>query len=505
MTFALRTYQVAAGEGLRAGLREGFRRQMLGSPTGSGKTECGMEIIRGAVSRGKRVTFLCNRIHLVGQTSRRLTAAGIGHGIVQSGNSVREYLPVIVASIQTVARRGLPETDLIIIDEAHAVAGSKEFRKIIIDRPGVPVIGMSATPWSKGLAKHFDELGGPLFERLVTATTIPDLIRDGWLVDADVYAPSEPDLSGVKIVAGDYNEEQLGAAVDKPELIGDIVAHWLKLANGAPTVCFATNIAHSKHIAAQFCLAGVTAEHIDCYTDDKTRDEVLARSKSGETSIITNVGILCEGWDFPACKVLILARPTRSRIRFIQMAGRVLRPYEGKDRALILDHSGTCKRLGFPTDHFALAMDDGKAKKPGDPKPKEEPLPKPCPACHFLKPAKVHKCPACGFAPERQSEVQVGDGELVLLTRSKGQEKAHRVRKGIEEFGSKQSTYGQLLTVQRSRGYKPGWSSNKFRTIWGVWPKGMTEDAEPVSGRMHQFLKAEAIRFSYAKQSRGAA
>ena len=500
MTFDLRPYQGEAVSCLRAGLRDGHQRQMLNSPTGSGKTECGMEIIRGAVKKGKRVTFLCNRIHLVGQTSRRLTAAGIEHGIVQSENSRAEYMAVIVASIQTVAKRGMPETDLMIIDEAHAVAGSKEFRKIIMQRPKVPVIGMSATPWSKGLGKHYDELGGPLFQSMVTATTIPDLIRDGWLVDADVYAPSEPDLSKVKIVAGDYSEDQLGKAVDKPELIGDIVTHWLKLSGGAPTVCFATNIAHSKHIAEQFRSVGVTAEHIDCYTDDKTREEVLGRSKSGETSIITNVGILCEGWDFPACKVLILARPTRSRIRFIQMAGRVLRPHDGKEKALILDHSGTCKRLGFPTDHFEMELDDGKPKKESDHKPKEEPLPKPCPACHFMKAAKVHKCPACGFAPDKQSDVEVREGELVLMTRSKAQEKAHQVRKGLAEFGSKQSAYGQLLTIQRGRGYKAGWVSNKFKTIFGVWPKGMQEMAEPVSIRMHQFLKAEVIRYSYAKK-----
>lgn len=481
-------------------MREGFLRQMLNSPTGSGKTECGMELIRGAVRKGKRVTFLCNRIHLVGQTSRRLKAAGIEHGIVQSANSVREYMPVIVASIQTVARRGMPDTDLMIIDEAHAVAGSKEFRKIILERPNVPCIGMSATPWSKGLAKHYDELAGPLFQNMVTATTIPKLVELGFLVDADVYAPGEPDLSKVKIVAGDYNEEQLGEAVDKPGLIGDIVTHWRKLAGGAPTVCFATNIAHSKHIAEQFMRAGITAEHIDCYTDDKTRDEVLARSKRGETSIITNVGILCEGWDFPACKVLILARPTRSRIRFIQMAGRVLRPHEGKDKALILDHSGTCKRLGFPTDHFEMELDDGKPKKDSDQKPKEDPLPKPCPVCHFLKSANVHKCPACGFTPERQNTVEVAAGELVLLSRSHAKEKAYQVRKRIEEFGSKQSAYSQLLDIQRSRGYKAGWVAQKYRTIFGVWPKGLQEVTAPVSIRMHQFLKAEIIRYSYGKK-----
>lgn len=496
MTFTLRPYQVEAVQSLRLGLAGKKLRQMLNSPTGSGKTETAMEIIRGATAKGKRVVFLCNRVHLVEQTSRRLAKAGIQHGVIQADNSRAEYLPVIVASIQTVARRGLPETDLILIDEAHAVAGSREFRQVIIDRKGTPVIGLSATPWSKGLGKVYPELGGALFEHVVTATTIPELIEQGYLVDADVYAPSEPDLTGVKLSAGDYNETQLGEAVDKPALIGDIVTHWLKLGANQPTVCFATNIAHSKHICEQFMSVGVIAEHIDCYTDDNERSAILKRVADGVTTVISNVGILTEGWDFPACRVLILARPTRSKIRYIQMAGRVLRPFEGKDKALILDHSGTCRRLGFPTDHIETVLDDGKPKKAAEAGEKEEPLPKVCAACNYLKPPKVHLCPACGFKPERQSEVEVGEGELALLKKS-----VKHVEKDLSKrFGTKQDVWSMLTAYVTTRGYSRGMASHKYREIFGVWPKGLHEVPMQVSEELGRWLKAEQIRYAHSKK-----
>lgn len=494
MSFELRPYQAAAVQSLRSALAgRAYRRVMLSSPTGSGKTETAMEIIRGVIRKNKRVVFLCNRVHLVEQTSRRLTKAGIGHGVIQADNSRAEYMPVVVASIQTAAKRGLPEVDLIVIDEAHAVASSAEFRKVIMQRPETPLIGLSATPWSKGLAKHYAELRGPLFEHLVTATTVPDLIRAGFLVDADVYAPSEPDLSGVKITAGDYNEAQLGEAVDKPELIGDIVTHWLKLGDGQPTVCFATNIAHSKKIIEQFRGAGITAEHVDCYTSDEERQAILARVAAGATTVISNVGILTEGWDFPACRVLILARPTRSLIRYIQMAGRVLRPCEGKDRALILDHSGTCKRLGFPTDDHARPMDDGKPRKASERSEKEEPLPKACPSCHFMKAAKVHKCPACGFAPERQSEIEVGEGTLTLVKKS---DKDRSTR-----FGSKQMVWSMLMTHIRERGYKEGFAAHKYKTIFGVWPRGLHSNGAPITPAFASWLKAELIRNAHSRKA----
>lgn len=495
----LRPYQSAAVQNLRLSLAGGVKREMLCSPTGSGKTEIGMALVRGAVAKRKRVAFLCNRVHLVEQTSRRFTKAGIAHGIIQGENTTRVYESVLVASIQTVARRGLPEVDLIVIDEAHTVAGSREYRAVLAAAKGVPVVGLSATPYAKGLGKHYDELDGPLFEHMTVAATIPELIEGGYLVDVDVYAPSEPDMAGIKQARNafgdmDYTDADVGRAVDKPELVGDVVTHWLRLARDTPTVCFAANIAHSKHIVEQFRAAGVAAEHLDCYCDDDERRAILGRMERGETRVISNVGILTAGWDMPACRTLILARPTRSMTCYIQMAGRVLRPHPGKDRALILDHSGTVVRLGFPTDPKDLELDDGTPKDAKDGKQKEKPLPKACPSCSYVKPAGVHRCPVCSFAPERKSSVEVKDGELVLLDRKK--------RKATT--AEKQRWYSQLLTFYRDKDYDPGWTAHKYRERFGCWPKGLNNVPAPVGKEVAGWLKHVQIRAAKAKEARHA-
>ena len=494
----LRGYQAGAIDQTRDLMRQKIKRVVVYAPTGSGKSIISAAIIENAAKHGKSVAWICNRIELVNQAAEHLRLAGVDCGIMQGENSRAEWMPVVVCSIQTIAKRGAPEgCHLFIVDEAHFCAASKEFHALVEKYPDVPMIGFTATPFSKGLGKVGPH--GPLFGGIVKAATIPELIEQGFLVDADVYAPSEPDLSKVKTVAGDYHEGQLGDAVDKPELIGDIVTHWLKLAEGKPTICFATNIAHSKHIVEEFTAVGVRAKHLDAYSNDAERRLAIDGFKAGEFQVLSNCSLLAEGFDAPMAKCMILARPTKSMIRHIQMAGRILRPYPGCEKALILDHSGTTKRLGFVTDELPIHLDDGKPKKASAVKEKPEPLPKACPACHFMKAAKVHKCPACGFLPERQSQVEVADGELALLKRSKHTEQRHQVRKGVEEFGSKQSAYGQLLTLVRERGYKPGWAANKYRTIYGVWPRGLSETPEPITPRMSQFLHAEAIRYSYAK------
>jgi len=494
----LRSYQLTAIQSLRSCLAGGSKRVMCSSPTGSGKTEIGMAIIKTAVAKGSRVVFLCNRINLVKQASRRFYKAGIPHGIIQGDNTRSLDAGVIVGSIQTVAKRGMPDCDLIVIDEAHGVAGSKDFRSVIFSRSNIPVIGLSATPFARGLGKHYHELGGALFEKMVIATTIRELIAEKFLVDCDIYAPQEPDMTGIKTSKNaygeiDFSDADVGRAVDKPALIGGIVEHWMKLSEGLATVCFASNIAHSKHIVESFRAVGVAAEHLDCYTDENERAAILARVESGDTTVISNVGILTEGWDFPACRTMILARPTRSLIRYIQMVGRVLRPHESKEKALVLDHSGSVQRLGFPTDDFPMKLDDGRPKEAAKTKP-DAALPKKCPECHHMKPPKVSICPKCGFKVSRTSDVEVGDGELLLMV--KGAKKA--------TAQDKQKFYSELLAIKLSKGYSNGWLSHKYRAKFNVWPKGMKDLSIEPSAETRAWITAQNIRYAKAQEVRRA-
>jgi DNA repair protein RadD len=495
----LRPFQEQGVQSLRIALAR-YMRTMLYSPTGSGKTEMAIAIVKSALAKGKRVIFLANRIHLVEQASRRFYASGIEHGIIQGENTRDTHQPVLIGSIDTVARRGFPDCDLILIDEAHAVAGSQNFRQVVFGNSNRKIIGLSATPFSAGLGKRYAELGDEaLFQELVVAAHIGDLIELGYLVDADFYAPADPDLTGVKTKRNafgetDYSDTDLGKAVDKPDLIGDIVAHWFKLAKNTPTVVFASNIAHSKHIVEQFRAAGVTAEHLDCYTDDDERRAILGRIASGETTVTSNVGILAEGWDFPACRTLILARPTKSLIRYLQMIGRVLRPAPGKERALVLDHSGTVKRLGFATDDLPLYLHDGRPAQQGKGQERKEPLPKPCPKCAFVKPAKVHACPKCGFAPERQSEIVVGAGELVQVKRSK-----KPIRK---ESG--QWVFSQLLGYARTRGYQDGWAWHKYAEFFdGRHPAGLRKISAVPTPEILSWIKSRVIAHAKRREQQG--
>lgn len=495
----LREYQQESIDGLRAGVAEGHKRLVLVAPTGAGKSVIAHALVARGVQRKKRILFAVNRVQLVQQFSERLRKAGLDHGILRGEDSRREYLPVIVGSIQTIARRGLPDSfDIIVIDEAHAVPGSKDYMAVIKKNPRAIVLGLTATPWARGMGRYDPDLEGAIFQDAVVAASYSQLISEGHLVDCDCYAPSEPDLTGVRTQKNqfgevDYVESELGKAVNQPKLVGDIVEHWKKLANGTPTVVFASSIAHSQAIVQAFIDAGVKAEHIDAYCDHPERQQILARVDSGETTIISCAALLAEGWDQPSIRTMILARPTKSLIRYIQMAGRILRPFPGKDKALLLDHSGTVLRLGFPTQDREYELDDGKPRETKDEKAVEELPPTKCPECGFVDPHRKNPCEACGHRRTRVFDTTTGDGQLKKLE-----------KKAIPTMMEKQKFYSELLHMQRERGYNSGWIARQYRNKFGVWPKSMKDYPLEPSPETRSYVRSQMIRYAKGKEKAAA-
>jgi len=342
----------------------------------------------------------------------------------------------------------------------------------------VPLWGLTATPFSKGLGK--------VFQRLVWGVTVSDLTDRGWLVPARFYAPDRPDLSGVDTVAGDYHEGQLAEAVDKAVLVGNIVTEWLARGNNGRTICFATNIEHSKHIVAQFLFRGIAAEHIDCYTSDADRKLILDRLRAGTTRVVCNCAVLAEGFDLPDLMVMILARPTKSLIRYLQMVGRVLRPAEGKANALVLDHSSTVECLGFPTDDLPLKLDMGIARAAAAAKPKLHT----CPSCKAVSRRKPNPCAACGYeVPIPPWDINQREGTL------------HEMKRVVPAYAERQRYYSGLVKICTDRGYARGWVGHQYKNKYGVWPQSDLAWVEmPPSKEVQNDLLAARIRWAKTKQ-----
>jgi DNA repair protein RadD len=282
-------------------------------------------------------------MHAVCIALRAVHAAGVDDvGIIQANHWMTDSSRSIqIASVQTLMRRDIPPAVLVFIDEAHRWFDFYRRWMLDLEWANTPFIGLSATPWTKGL--------GAFYEQLIIAATTQDLIDQSYLSNFKVFAPAHPDLTGVRTIAGDYDEGELGIAMNKKPLVADIVTTWLKHGAGRSTLCFAVDRAHAKHIQEMFEEAGVRAGYIDCLTKDDERKDIRSKFASGDYQVVCNVGVLTTGVDWDV-RCIILARPTKSEILFVQIIGRGLRPAKGKDHCLVLDHSDTTSRLGFVTD-----------------------------------------------------------------------------------------------------------------------------------------------------------
>lgn len=465
-------------------------RIMLQLPTGAGKTVIAAAIIKLALLQGKRVIFSVPALVLIGQSLERFVENEIPDcdiGVIQGfHHRTNPACPVQIASIQTLARRPLrniPHADLVIVDEAHN--DFKFFDKWMDGWSNVTYIGLSATPWTKGLGNRYSTLLQPV--------TMTELIDAGRLSKFRVYAKSHPELSGVKTRKGDYIESEL-EDVMRP-LTADIVQTYKKDGEGRPALCFATTCAHAQELQADFCAHGVPAAYMDAYTEADDRQQIFDDFTAGKYQVICNVGVLTTGLDLDV-RCIILARPTRSDILYVQMIGRGLRTAEGKDDCLILDHSDTTLKLGFVTDIHHDELDRGKRNESGSHQ-KEPPKPTECSSCQYLKPAGIHTCPECGFEPEQQSNIEVAPGELVEIKRSKSQTKINQEWSREE----KQQFHAELLRCAIDRNLKPGWVYHKYLDRCGVAPPNNNlQPAEKVSRETSNWIKSRNI--AYAKRKR---
>ena len=499
----LHQFQRTAVEQIEGELVAGTAKVLLVAPTGAGKTEIASDLIKRGVAKHKRILFLAHRREIIQQTSRKLHRNGVSHGVIMAGADagLRPQAAVQVASIDTLRARALnrdvmalPLADIIFIDEAHH-ARALTYERVIDAYPKAAVIGLTATP-CRGDGRGL----GNIFTKLIECPQVEELIGLGVLVRSRVYAPVDPDLTGVRTQNGDYVINQLASRMNTDKLVGDIVTHWLQYGERRRTVIFAVDVAHSVHIRNEMVRAGVRAEHLDANTPISEREAILARLASGETELVTNCMVLTEGWDMPEAGCCILARPTKQMGLYRQMIGRVLRAAKGKQVAIILDHSGACYRHGLPEDHVEWTLFvDRRAVNPTHEKRKvrTEFKLRECPACNALM--ALPPCGHCGWLPKpRARDVEVADGELGLVI-------GGRARAPLYDPATCARWHGMLAFIARNRGYKPGWTAHKYREKFGSYPPWGTV-VEPIaaSPEVYSWVKSRQIAFAKAR-NRGAA
>jgi superfamily II DNA or RNA helicase len=468
----LRDYQKNLVDAINQRWDSGDRRVLAQLPTGGGKTQCFSAIARQFLEKGEGVLVLAHRKELITQARDKLEAiSGLPCGVIKAGFPVQEFLPVQVASVQSLVRRKrFPDAGLIIIDEAHH-ACAQSYVSIMDAYPKDKILGVTATPCrSDGQGFKY------LFDSLVTGASASDLIKDGYLSKFRVFrSATKINTKGIRKVGGDYNQSQLEDAARK--VIGEIVPTWQKFAIGKSTIVFAVSVEHSREIVQSFQNAGIPAEHIDGETPDDQRDEILKRFRQKETLILSNVNIATEGTDIPGIEAVQCLRPTMSVILHLQMLGRGLRPSPGKDYCVIIDHTDNWSKHGLPDDDREWSLEPMSLRASR--------FTQCCPSCehifrplsHEQKPAKQvvdalgsvknimrATCPSCleSFQWEQGEGGEENGGSLVLE-----KEEGEIKELDLTLIPEHKKLVDDLIAIAQSKGYKPAWAYHALIEKYG--------------------------------------
>lgn len=438
-------------------IKEGTRRILVASSTGSGKTVVFSRITLDALSRGRRVLIVVDDSPLVPQTLAKLERLGVGAGVIKAGYKPDYTLPVQVASVDTLIRREFPPADVVIIDEAHLSYADKY--KALLDRTEgfynkSIIMGFTATPErtnkKESLLRDWDAL--------VTGLTIQEAIAEGVNCPFVLYSIKSGtlDLRHVKTSRGDFVVSELSTAMSAPSIITQAVDEWENKALGLKTIGFGADIAHIDRLAEEFIRRGHSCGTIKGTDGEEDRAKKFAQLRGGTLQVLLSVNVLTLGFDEPSVECVLCCRPTKSMVVWVQQVGRALRRHEGKTQAVILDQAENTRRLLHPLSYEPPDLHTPR-------RPTGEAPTKTCPDCAAEVLTFVTTCPHCGYTfPPPQPKKTKLEEMVEVAAQITNPKLLHQKRK-----------YTSLMNQAIAKGNAPEWAAIKFKETYGFYPSNL--------------------------------
>jgi len=336
-----RKYQNNAISAVMKLYRQNQRKILLHLPTGSGKTIIATLIIGRILEENPehKILFIAHRKEIIDQTKEKISAhlpdesVEIEQGKRQATGPSR----IVIASVQSLVRRkesyNADEFDVIICDECHhSLAPSwLETIKYFDKNNKLTLIGMTAT------ARRSDGRSAvSLFGQAAFQIDQIELQELGYLSPIEYHTvTSDLKLDKLAMSQGDFQVKALSKVMNSPPVRSLTIKAWKAKGSGKKTIIFCSGVTHAHQIAADFQSLGYKAAAIDGKTSN--RQEILQDFKDGRITILSNYGVLTEGFDEPSIECVMLARPTTSPLVYNQCLGRGLRPYPGKNACTVID------------------------------------------------------------------------------------------------------------------------------------------------------------------------
>ena len=427
--------------------------------TGGGKT-----VIFSAIMHDHNgaAAAVVHRKEIVGQISQALARLDVKHRVIAPKQVVarirRKHLKEFgksfvdphaqagVVSVQTLTskssdgnaelQRWVKQITLCVFDEGHHYVAQGLWAKAVHAMANAKLLFVTATPEradGKGLGTTADGFA----DVMVEGPSMQWLIEQGYLCRFSYKAPrTDLDMSGIPVTAsGDLNTKAMRARVVESHLVGDVVRHYLQFASGKRAIVFATDVKTAEEMAEAFKAQGVAAAALSGETEAGERDRKLDDFEEKRLQVLVNVDLFDEGFDVPGVEAVVLARPTESLAKYLQMVGRALRVVYakghdlstqegrlaaiaagGKPEAIVIDPVRNWERHGMPSWPRQWSLDS--REKGGRGKSDGLVPQRICTACTQPYEKFYKACPHCGEpvpAPAGRSAPEQVEGDLMEL------------------------------------------------------------------------------------------
>lgn len=389
----LRDYQIEATDALWSDLfSESTALCVL--PTGTGKGEIIIELIRRSMNkRDIKIIVLVNKVKLLEQTVRRLSMALGEQSVGAYCGSLAQYdtdRSVTVASIQSIHDVDLNKIHLIILDEVHNV-NQKEGRYISFlekykaKNEKLKIVAFTATPY-RSTGKIYGE--SKLFKKISYHRSMPWMIDNKFIVRPTIKkVENQYDVSGLKVRAGDFVAEEVDKLVSNEiTVLAQINDALPRLAGRKKIVWACANINHCNKVNDLLFVKDEKSVKLHSQMSEDDRDNAQKEFEEGDARHLVFVSIVSEGYDYAPIDAVVLMRPIRSPVLYVQTVGRGLRLSKDKENLLVLDYGSVVQTLG-PVDNPLIG--GGSRSKPEKTKV--------CKQCSSIIRISSKECPDCGF------------------------------------------------------------------------------------------------------------
>lgn len=342
----LRPYQEEALRISKEKWERGVTRQLLALPTGTGKTHVFASLPKHHRING-RMLVLTHLKELNKQAAKKIQQLnpGLRVGVEMGMHTSSPWDKVVVTSVPSISRRlsnfRRQDFDVIVCDEAHH-STAKSYRSIF-EHFGLfsptnkrLLLGVTATPF-----RTDGEALQNIYRELIYRMTLLQAMQRGWITDLiPLHVTTSTSLDSVHSRCGDFVEGELAKAIDSPVRNALVARYWKDLGENRRTIVFTVDINHAKHMAQMFQSCGVEADWVSGRDSDLRREQIIRDHKAGRLKVLCNCAVVSEGYDDPGVECIVMARPTLSRLLFVQVIGRGLRLQEGIDNLVAAREQG---------------------------------------------------------------------------------------------------------------------------------------------------------------------